>query len=263
MPRNFWQEEVGAVGNPVGPGNLQMPLDLTVDPSNAANPQYPADWVEMTGGGTLTYIDGSGETQTLTSTAVGYVMRSAGGFHKLVSLSGASPNQVRCGTGLGPTISADASASSSAAAAASSATAAASSATTATTQASAAATSATNAGTSATAAAASAALAAAQEMAPSATVIMADPGPAVIGTFYDADPSGGAFNFTLPAIGSGNHGKRIGINVVTTSAHAITPVPNGTDTLPANLATVSGTYGRAVLMADNGVSPKAWRLYST
>jgi hypothetical protein len=82
----------------------------------------------------------------------------------------------------------------------------------------------------------------------------------VVGTFYQCDPSGGAFNLTLPAIGSGNHGKRIGINVVTTSAHAVTPVPNGTDALPANLATVAGTYGRAILMADNNETPKNWRL---
>jgi hypothetical protein len=146
--------------------------------------------------------------------------------------------------------------SSSAAAAAASAAAAATSATTATTQA-------TNAATSATAAAASAALAAAQELVPSATVITADPAPAVVGTFYDCDPSGGAFNITLPAIGSGNHGKRIGINVVTTSANAVTPVPNGTDTLPANLTSVPGAYGRRILMADNNASPKTWRLYGT
>lgn len=253
MPRNFWQEEV--------PGG-SMPLDLTKDPINVGQAQFPADWVEMTGGGTLTYVDGSGQTQTLTSTAVGYTARSDKGFHALTSLSGASPNMVRCGTGIGPIMSYDASAASSASAAAASATAAGTSATNAATSATAAGTSATNAATSATNAAASAATASGQALTPSATVITADPAPAVIGTFYDCDPSGAAFNITLPAIGSGNHGKPIGINVVTTSAHAVTPVPAGSDTLPANLATVSGAYGRAVLMADNGSTPKTWRLRS-
>lgn len=238
-----------------------MPLDLTKDPINAGQAQFPADWVEMTGGGTLTYVDGSGQTQTLTSTAVGYTARSARGFHALTSLSGASPNMVRCGTGLGPTISADASASSSASAAAASATTAGTAATTATTQATNAATSATNAGTSATNAAASATAAALDILSPSATVITADPAPAVVGTFYNCDPSGGAFNITLPAISAAK--QRIGINVVTTSAHAVTPVPNGSDALPANLATVSGAYGRAILISDTSETPHSWRLYST
>lgn len=93
VARMNWQEEV-AGGS--------MPLDLTVDPIHTGNMSFPADWVELTGGGTLTYLDGSGETQTITNPVVGYVSRSVGGFHKLVSLSGASPNLVRCGTGAGP-----------------------------------------------------------------------------------------------------------------------------------------------------------------
>lgn len=93
MARQFYSEEV-AGGS--------MPLDLTVDPGNVGNAQYPADWVEMTGGGTLTYLDGSGESQTITSSALGYVVKVLRGFTKLVSLSGASPNLVRVGTGDGP-----------------------------------------------------------------------------------------------------------------------------------------------------------------
>lgn len=244
MARDAWQEEVSGSA---------MPLDLTVDPNVAGNKQYPADWVELTGGGTLTYLDGSGQSQTLTNTAAGYTVQSPNGFRKLVSLSGASPNMVRVGKGLGPKLNYDASAASSASAASGSASAAASSAT-------AAASSATAAASSATAAAASASGIAGDLLTPSTTVITADPAPAVIGTFYDCDPSSASFSLTLPAIGSGNHGKRIGINVVTTSSNHVTPVPNGTDTLPANLATVAGTYGRAILMADNGPSPKAWRL---
>jgi len=159
----------------------------------------------------------------------------------------------------------DASAASSASAAAASATSAgtsatnaATSATSAATSATAAATSATNAATSATAAAASATSATGYALSLSA-VITADPAPAVIGTEYPCDSHAGAFSVTLPAIGAGNHGKRIGFTVTTTSANAVTPVPAGSDTLGGGVTTVSGAYGRLILMADNSVSPKVWR----
>ena len=112
---------------------------------------------------------------------------------------------------------------------------------------------------SATAAAASATQAAGYVLTPSATVITADPTPAVIGTLYSCNPSGGAFNVSLPPINSTNHGKRIGFTVTTTSANAVTPVPNGTDTLPGGFTSVPGTYGFATLVADNNASPKVWR----
>lgn len=251
MPRNFWQEEVPAAS---------MPLDLTKDPINVGQAQFPADWVEMTGGGTLTYVDGSGQTQTLTSTAPGYVVKSKTGFHALTSLSGASPNMVRAGTGEGPSMNYDAGAASSASAAAGSATTATTQAGNAATSATTATTQATNAATSATSAATSATTATAQALTPSTTVITADPAPAVAGVDYQCDPSGGAFNFTLPASSGLTSGQRIAINVVTTSAHAVTPVPNGTDTLPGNVTTVSGAYGRLVLKIDKNETPHCWRV---
>lgn len=112
---------------------------------------------------------------------------------------------------------------------------------------------------SATAAAASATTAAGYGLVPSATVITADPAPAVIGTLYVCNPSAAAFSVALPAISAGNHGKRIGFTVSTTSANAVTPVPNGTDTLPGGFASVAGTYGFATLEADNTPTPKVWR----
>lgn len=235
MPRKKWSQEIAGGA---------LPVDLTVNPYVAGDAQDAAEWVELPGGGTLTYLDGSGHSQTITGETAGYTTRIT--VRKLVSLSGASPNLVRVGTGEGPT-EPDPDAS------------AATSATNAATSASAAATSATNAGTSATNAAASAVTAAGYGLAPSATVITADPAPAVIGTLYVCNPSGGAFSVALPAIGSGNHGKRIGFSVSTTSANAVTPVPNGTDTLPGGFTSVSGAYGFATLEADNTPTPKVWR----
>lgn len=111
MPRLKWSQEWAGGA---------LPAVLTVNPNVSGDPQVPADWVELPGGGTLTYLDGSGQSQTITSAETGHVLRST--VRKLVSLSGASPNLVRAGTGPGPVqATADASAAASAAAAAASA----------------------------------------------------------------------------------------------------------------------------------------------
>ncbi len=245
MKKEYFRESAGAVS---------VAIDLIATLGN------PADWLQAAAGGQVVFKDGGGATVTIASAGAGDVF--PGPIRGIESSAGV----IRYGTGPlpipGPTAAAGGSAAASAisaTAAATSATAAASSATAAATSASAAATSATTATTQATNAAASAVTAALAGLTLSTTVITADPGPGVIGTMYSCDPSGGAFNLTLPAIGPGNANKRIGINVATTSAHAVTPVPNGTDTLPGGLASVAGTYGFAILQADNLASPKAWR----
>lgn len=205
----------------------------------------PADFIQAVAAGTVVIKDGTDTAVTLVLGAGDVI---PGPIRTITSTTGS----VRYGTGPLPIPGPTSAASASASAASTSATAAAASATTASTQA-------TNAATSATAAAASAVTAAGYGLAPSATVITADPAPAVIGTLYVCNPSGGAFNVTLPAIGAGNHGKRIGFTVSTTSANAVTPVPAGSDVLPGGFTAVAGTYGFVTLEADNTPATKVWR----
>ncbi len=200
-----------------------------------------ADWVQAVAAGTVTIKDGGDATVSLT---LGVGEAVPGPIREIVSSTGV----IRYGTGPLPVAALNTAAG---AAATSEANAAAS--------ATAAATSATNAATSEANAAASATAASNTALLLSATVLTADPAPAAVGTIHLLDPSGGAFDVTLPAIGSGNHNKRIGLSVVTTSANAVTPVPTGTDTLPAGFTTVSGAYGAVVFQADNNASPKVWR----
>ena len=181
----------------------------------------PADWIQAVAGGQIVFKDGTGTQVTIASAGVGDVF--PGPIRNIVSSAG----KIRYGTGPlpqpGPAAAASGSATNAATSetnAAASASAAATSATNAATSATAAGTSASTATTQATNAAASAATASGQALVPSATVITADPAPAVIGTLYVCNPQGGAFSVALPAIGSGNHGKRIGFTVSTTSANA-------------------------------------------
>lgn len=244
MTHKFYRKTPGAVSSPINIVDVEGTW---------------ADWIQAVAGGQIVFTDGSGTVVT-DSFGAGDVI--PGPIHAITSSAGA----IRYGTGPmpipGPTAASAGSATNAATSetnAAASATAAASSATAAASSATAAASSATTAATQATNAAASAVTAAGYGLAPSATVITADPAPAVIGTLYVCNPSGGAFNVALPAIGSGNHGKRIGFTVSTTSANAVTPVPNGTDILPGGFTSVSGAYGFATLEADNTPSPKVWR----
>ena len=62
------------------------------------NDTVPADWLQVPDGGSVTFIDGSGNQQTFTGLDPKDVFRVAGGFRTIVH----SSERVRVGTGEGP-----------------------------------------------------------------------------------------------------------------------------------------------------------------
>lgn len=80
--------------------------------------------------------------------------------------------------------------------------------------------------------------------------ITADPSPAVVGTFYLADVSGGDFTITLPAA-SGNSGKRIGVKLITGTANTLTIDGNGSETIDGSITqTLDIQYDSLTLLCD-------------
>lgn len=183
-------------------GPIASPVNVRLGAGGEAVPE--ATWIQLPGvaGDTVTFVDGNGDTQTITSTATantwGTSVRSITSSSGIVTLgSGPLPPNVVTGASAIPSLSL------------------------------------------------------------SATVITANPAPAIIDTLYLCNPSGAAFNVGLPAIAAGNHNHRVGFRVTTTSANAVTPVPAGSDALDAGVTTVAGAYGFLILQADNVA--KVWR----
>ncbi len=84
--------------------------------------------------------------------------------------------------------------------------------------------------------------------------IVADPAPVAVGDLIEADPTGGAFAVTIPAINAANKGRAIIVKNVTASATAITVTATGADTIDT-LATFPITAGFvSITLVSDGTS---------